>query len=96
MEQFVIARFYARENQGGAVAKAMGEIAKSLRAEPGCLSYTAYRSIRDPQLFFMQSRWDSEAAFERHAEVPHMLRFLGHIETLVDRPLDLYRMTQIA
>jgi quinol monooxygenase YgiN len=30
-----------------------------------------FRSIRDPRLFYIHSRWVDEAAFDTHAGLPH-------------------------
>jgi quinol monooxygenase YgiN len=54
------------------------------RAEPGCLAYGAFRSLRDPDEFYIHSRWQDMAAFERHADLPHTVRFLESIEPLLD------------
>jgi quinol monooxygenase YgiN len=53
------------------------------------------RSIRDPRLFYIHSRWQDEAAFERHAGLPHTVRFVGRVESLIDHPLDVIRAEQI-
>ena len=95
MELFVFARFHARPGNEAAMAEAMLENMPPTRAEPGCLGIQAYRSIRDPQLFFIYSRWVDEAAFETHANLPHTVRFLGRVEPLIDHPLDVNRTVPI-
>ena len=67
MELFIFGRFHAREGQEDAVAAAMREVLGPTREEPGCLAIGHYRSIRDPRLFYVHSRWVDEAAFEVHA-----------------------------
>ena len=66
-ELFIFARFHVRPGSEGAVAEALLDILAPSRGEPGCLSIHAFRSIRDPQLFYIHSRWKDEAAFEYHA-----------------------------
>lgn len=90
-ELVVIARFHARQGNEYAVADAILSNLPPSREEPGCLSIQAFRSKRDPLLFFIQSRWRDEAAFELHAEMPHTVRFLKRVETLIDHPLDITR-----
>ena len=51
---------------------------------------------RDPQLFFIHSLWTDEAAFDRHAGLPHTVRFLATVQSLVDHPLDVRRARAIA
>jgi quinol monooxygenase YgiN len=51
----------------------------------------SFRSTRDPRLFYIHSRWASEAAFEHHAELPHTVRFLERVQPLIDHPLEVTR-----
>ena len=96
MEVFIFARFHARPGNETAVADAMRDGLAPTRAEPGCLSIDHFRSIRDPQLFYIHSRWKDEAAFERHAELPHTVRFLERVQPLIDHPLDVAHTERIA
>jgi quinol monooxygenase YgiN len=91
MELFVFARFHAREGDEAAVAAAICEVTAASREEHGCLAIQAYRSIRDPRQIYIHSRWVDEAAFERHAELPHTARFLERVQPLIDHPLDVAR-----
>ena len=95
MEVFIFARFHARPGNEAAVAEALLEVAARSRNEPGCLSLQDFQSIRDPQLFFVHSRWKDEAAFENHARLPHTVRFLERVEQLIDHPLDVARTKRI-
>ena len=62
MDLFIFARFHAREGQHDAVASALRDVIPPTREEPGCRSIEAYRSTRDPRLFYIHSRWADEAA----------------------------------
>ena len=46
------------------------------------MSYGAFRSMRDPNEFYIHTRWKNMAAFERHAELPHTVRFVESVESL--------------
>src|SRR5260370_13430917 len=95
MELFIFARFHARPGNEAAVAEALlGTVVRS-REEPGCLSIHAFRSIRDPQLFYIHSRWKDEAAFESHAGMPHTVRFIERVTPLIDHPFDVNRVHTI-
>jgi len=91
MELFIFARFHAREGQQEVVAAALCDVFPPSRAEPGCLEIEAYFSIRDPQLFFIHSRWIDEAAFDTHAELPHTVRFVRCVQPLIDHAMDVTR-----
>ena len=95
MELFIFARFHARPGSEGAVAAALRDVVAPSREEPGCLSIHAFRSIRDPQLLYIHSRWKDEGAFESHAGLPHTVRFLERMESLIDHPLEVTRAERI-
>ena len=92
---YIFARFHARPELEDAVADRLREVVVPTRAEPGCLSVHAFRSTRDPRLFYIHSRWTDEAAFEAHAGLPHTVRFLARVAPLIDHPLDINRAEQI-
>jgi quinol monooxygenase YgiN len=95
MELFIFARFHARPGNEGAVAEAILENLPPSREEAGCLNIHAFRSTRDPQLFYIHSCWKDEAAFENHAGLPHTERFLDRVQPLIDHPLDVTRTRRI-
>ncbi len=64
----------------------MAAVQGPTRVEPGCLDYGAFRSVRDPDEFYIHSRWKDLRAFEAHAELPHTVRFLAAVEPLLDHP----------
>ncbi|MBV8652417.1 MAG: antibiotic biosynthesis monooxygenase, partial [Alphaproteobacteria bacterium] len=61
---FIFARFHAAEGREEDVASAIREVAAPSRAEPGCRGIEGHRSLRDPRLFYIHSRWVDEAAFD--------------------------------
>jgi quinol monooxygenase YgiN len=87
MEIFVFARLHARPGQRDAVRQAMFEVQGPTRREAGCVSYGAFQSVRDPDEFYIHTRWKDMAAFERHAELPHTIRFVESVEPLLDHEL---------
>ena len=91
MEVFIFARFYAKQGQEEDVAAVLRDVLGPTREEPGCGAIQHYRSIRDPRLFYVHSCWVDEAAFERHAALPHTVRFLQRVQPLIDHPLDVTR-----
>ena len=95
MELHIFARLYAREGQEAAVIVAMREVAGPTREEPGCLGVHYYRSIRDPRLFYVHSRWTDEAAFDRHVGLPHTERFVERVEKAIEQPLEATRARPI-
>jgi quinol monooxygenase YgiN len=97
MELVTFARFHAREGREAAVEAAVREVTSITRElEPGCLAIAPYRSVRDPRLFFIHSRWVDESAFDLHATLPHTMRFLARVQELIDHALDVNRTVALA
>lgn len=90
-ELFIFARLHAKESCAAAVAAALQEVVIPTRAEEGCLGIQAFGSIRERRLFYIHSRWRSEAAFDLHASLPHTLHFVAEVESLLEHPLDVTR-----
>ena len=65
------------------------------RLEPGCVGYGAFQSLRDPDEFYIHSRWKDQAAFDHHAALPHTVRFVAEVEPLLDHPFKASLMKQI-
>lgn len=95
MEMFLFARFHALPGKEAGVQEAILAVLAPSQAEPGCLAIQAFRSLRDPRLYFIHSRWRDEAAFEIHAALPHTVRFIETVTPLIDHPLDLARTERI-
>ena len=95
MEQYVFVRLHAREGEESAVEEALHEVTRPSREEKGCLSFHIFRSMRDQRLFFIHSRWVDEAAFQKHAVLPHTVRFLTRVDALLDQPRDVTRTEMI-
>jgi quinol monooxygenase YgiN len=91
MEIFIFTRFHALPGTEAAVEQALREVVVPTREEGGCLGIHAFRSIRDPQLFYIHSRWRDEAAFDLHAGLPHTVRFIERVEPLLDHPVEAHR-----
>ena len=96
MEQYVFVRLHAREGEEKAVEEVLREVMGPSREEVGCVSFHLFRSMRDPRLFYIHSRWRDEAAFQKHAELAHTERFLKKVDVLLDQPPEVTRTEMIA
>ena len=88
---YIFARFHAREGKESELASTLTTVSVATRAEPDCLRHQVFRSTKEPRLFFIHSQWTNAAAFERHIGLPHTLRFVEHVEPLIDHELDVVR-----
>jgi quinol monooxygenase YgiN len=70
-------------------------VTEASRAEIGCVGICAFESLREPFQFAIHSEWADEAAFERHAQLPHTIRFLRAAEDLLTHPVQGLRSRQI-
>ena len=95
MEQYVFVRLLSRPGEEHAVEEALREVMGPSREEPGCLSFHLFRSMREPRLFFIHSRWVDATVFQKHAELAHTKRFLERVDALLDRPREVTRTEMI-
>jgi quinol monooxygenase YgiN len=95
MELFIFARFHVRKGNEANTAAVLREQIEGVRSEPGCLAINAYRSNRDPRLFYIHSRWTDEVAFEIHAALPGTVRFVERMQALIDHPFEATRASPL-
>ena len=71
------------------------KVVEPSRAETGCVALRVFESLREPLRFGIHSEWADEAAFERHAQLPHTLRFLRAVEGLLTHDVRGLRTREI-
>lgn len=95
MELDVFVRLRAREGEELAVEEALLEVMRPTREEAGCVNIYAFRSTRDPRLFYIHSQWVDEAAFQTHAGLLHTKAFRERVDALLEEPLEVTRTERI-
>lgn len=95
MPLHVFVRFESQSGKQHQLLDELTLILKPTRAEPGCIRIHLFESTRDPLTFFIRSEWTDEAAFDAHAKLPHMTRFLGLVGELITHPVQALRAKQI-
>lgn len=93
---FVFVRLHSAPGNEDAIRAALTMVVRASRAEPGCVSIHAFRSARDPRLFFIHSVWTDADAFDRHARMPHTVEFIETVDQLLDEPREVIRTHQVA
>lgn len=88
---FVFVRFVAKPGCDRDVERALLTVVGASRDEPGCRRIHAFRSIPDDREFYIHSIWDDEAAFTRHAALPHTVAFIDEVSGLVEHPVEAVR-----
>jgi quinol monooxygenase YgiN len=95
MELFIFARFHVQSGCEVEASTILRDQANRVRSEQGCIAIDIFASLRNPQLFYLHSRWIDEAAFDRHADLGDTAQFVTHMEKLIDHPFDITRSTRI-
>jgi quinol monooxygenase YgiN len=67
----VIAQYRARAGKGAEIARVLARHSTETRAEPGCVTFVAYRDPDDPDHFVLYEQYLDEAAFDAHRRSPH-------------------------
>lgn len=84
------ATFVAKEGSEDRVeALCRGTVAPTAE-EAGCSVYELYRCREERGRFFYREIWRDDRALEEHAARPHITRFLGEIEGLLERPPEFF------
>jgi quinol monooxygenase YgiN len=91
-----IVRFQPRAGRDSEFREQLLRVVAASRAEPGCLSIHAFESFGEPAAFAIHSEWVDEAAFERHAHLPHTVRFVEAANELLTHSIEGFRSTLIA
>lgn len=95
MAIFIFARFEPRPGETRRLRDELTLILEPTRAEAGCVRIHLFESMCHPLHYYIHSEWIDEGAFEAHAELPHMRRFLGLADELLTHPVQAVRTAQI-
>ena len=89
----VVARYEVSAGHGDDVGWLLGPHIAATRAEPGCLEFTALRSIEHPDNFVLYERYASREAFDAHRASPHFQTIVqaGIWPLLSNRSVDFCR-----
>ena len=86
-ELYVFAQFLSKSGCEREVERALVSVLEASRKESGCVSIHIFGAVRDDRLFYVHSIWQDEAAFTRHAALPHTVAFINEVSALVDHPV---------
>ena len=75
-----------------ALQKAIVEVVRASRGEPGCLDYSFARDLADPNVLIVFERWRDRDALQSHAASDHMASFQAVIQAtaIASRSLRVY------
>jgi quinol monooxygenase YgiN len=91
----VFVRFDARPGKLEQLRDELVLILEPTRAESCCIDIGLYEETNGSGTLIIHSTWASEAAFDAHAQLPHMKRFLNLVGELIANPVKAVRTRQI-
>jgi quinol monooxygenase YgiN len=88
----VVAKYTVKSGQEAAVERILRELTPLSRAEPGCRTYQAQRSLDEPGVFLLYETYDDRAAYQAHTETEHFRRLVleGAVPLLERRERSFY------
>jgi quinol monooxygenase YgiN len=96
VQLYIFVRFDPKPGNEQRLREELLLLLEPTRTEAGCIRMQLYESTREPSVFFVHSQWTDEAAFDAHAQTPHMKRFLGLVDELITHPLQATRTKKIS
>ena len=85
-----IVRVETRAGVGGEFLSIVSDLAHRVRnEEDGCTSYHVTRAMGSPDHFAVHARFEDWAAFQGHADTPHLKRAMPRINALLASPFAL-------
>lgn len=92
----MIAVLDARPGLAGQLGEKIAELARQVRREPGCLTFTAYQARDTPGRFYLYEVYASAAAFDDHLQTQHVHDFIAAVPALsTARPGSLVQLDEI-
>jgi uncharacterized protein YndB with AHSA1/START domain/quinol monooxygenase YgiN len=82
----VIAAAKAQPGKEKALEQALRDVAKPTRGQPGCVSFSLYRSAENPAVIVGHERWASREDHERHLRGAHVQALLSAMASLLAEP----------
>lgn len=91
-ELLVIAKHTMKEGEEAAVLAVLPRLIEAARAEPGNLSFVAYRQLDDERTYVLLERYKSREAFAAHQQTTHFKELVLEqiVPRLDDRVLELH------
>jgi quinol monooxygenase YgiN len=85
----VLARLKAKTGMEEKVKSECLALVEPTRAEEGCINYDFHQGADEPAQFMFYENWTSKAALDEHIATPHLQRFIGMADELLEGGLDV-------
>lgn len=91
-----LAVLQARPDQHDQLRAALKALVPLTREELGCIDYTLFEQADAPGTFYMRESFTDRAALNAHVATPYFQAFAKRFDELLDRPLQLIFLTEVA
>ena len=92
----VIASMRAKPGKEQALREALEALIAPTSQEDGYVNYDLHQGVEDPAVFFFYENWTSGEALDAHLAAPHLEKFAGIMDDLLDGGLSISRLRRIA
>ena len=91
----VIASAKAKHGKVSELERALLDVGKPTRAQPGCVSFSLYHLMEDPTVIIGFERWASEQAHQKHLQGAHVQTLMSRMADLLAEPPNIrsYKVT---
>ena len=93
----VIASMRAADGRRDELRRELEALIEPTAAEDGYVNYDLHQGVEDPDRFFFYENWESAEHLDAHLATPHLVRFAGMLDDLLDADgLTITRLQRIA
>jgi len=71
----VAAKIKTAEGKGDEFEQEFRKLAPKVLNDPGTIAYVLHSSVKDPTLFLVYEKYESQEALKQHGETPHFKEF---------------------
>ncbi len=91
-----LAVLHARPDQHDQLRAALKALVPLTRQEPECIDYTLFEQADAPGTFYMRESFTDRAALDTHIAMPYFQAFAKRFDELLERPLQLILLSELA
>lgn len=95
----VIAHMRAAPGKEDELRRELEALVEPTEKEEGFVNYDLHVAISDDGSFYLYENWESEDLLDKHLQAPHLVRFAGMLDDLLDggsSGLHINRLRRIA
>ena len=83
----VVAKHVVKEDGKEEFVAILQELVQKTRLEKGCISYSLYESLDDPNIVTMLEEWESKEALDTHIKTEHFTRIIPQTGKFLSVPV---------